>query len=74
MTKKYAEPQTYEAKLERVMERTRAWDKNGHRLRKPLKRRQVYRNYGACESWIDPETGMTRYEALTGNKEEHHAE
>lgn len=47
---------------------------NGHRLRKPLKRRQVHRNYGACKSWIDPETGMTRYEALTGNKEEHHAE
>lgn len=43
---------------------------NGHKLTKPLPYRQVYRNDSGCKSWIEKETGITRYEALTGIKEE----
>ena len=47
---------------------------NGHKLKKPPKRRQMCGRVSACKSWIDGATGMTRYEAVTGKKEEHHAE
>lgn len=42
---------------------------NGRKLTKPLPYREVWRTW-SCKSWIDRESGMTRYEALTGKKEE----
>lgn len=42
---------------------------NGHKLARPLPYRTVWRTE-SCRSWIDRESGKTRYEALTGKKEE----
>lgn len=42
---------------------------NGRKLAKPLPYRTVWRGW-SCHSWIGRESGMTRYEALTGKKEE----
>ena len=42
---------------------------NGHKLAKPLPYRTVWRT-GSCRSWIDRENSKTKFEALTGKKEE----
>lgn len=41
---------------------------NGRKREKPLPYRGVWRTE-TCRSWIDRESGMTRFEALTGKRE-----